>query len=153
MEGDPCFSRRLPFKGFVGEAADEEYWRRELNVPFGCEVLECASAGGSRDGRPGSVPSIDRIDILLLGRVVVGNAGKSRLIGDGGGWSRYGGAGANGGGEGGRMWRLPKGMTAGGGGGREDWAAVGENKHISITFMDASAVDASKLISACRSPG
>lgn len=49
-------------------------------------------AGGSRNGRPGSVPSIDRIDMLLEGRVLAGSAGKSRPTGDCGGFSRCEGA-------------------------------------------------------------
>ena len=40
---------------------------------------------GSRAGRPGSVPSIDEMDMLLPGRGAADNAGSSRLPEKGGG--------------------------------------------------------------------
>lgn len=78
---------------------------RELKKPLGWEDFAYAGTEGWRAGRPGSVPSIDRIDMLLLGRVFAGSAGKSRPIGDCGGWSRCEGAGPYCGEDGVRAWR------------------------------------------------
>lgn len=44
-----------------------------------------AAVAGSRFERPGSVPSMDEMDMLLPGRFVVDNAGSSRPPEKGGG--------------------------------------------------------------------
>ena len=74
---------------------------------------------GSRVDRPGSVPSMDEIDILLPGRFVVDIAGSSRAPekGGGGGGTRDIEACALNCGEGGSMGRPLNGGGGGGGGG------------------------------------
>lgn len=65
----------------------------------GDAVVEMIAEGGfeyaivSRADLPGSVPSIDEIDILLPGRGAVDNAGSSRLAEKGGGGGGGGGGG------------------------------------------------------------
>ena len=77
------------------------------------------AVAGSRVDRPGSVPSMDEIDMLLPGRFAVDKAGSSRAPEKGGGgggtrdteaWVLYCG-------EGGSIGRPPNGGGGGGGGG------------------------------------
>lgn len=118
LSGETRCRNPLPLLDLVGDGAGAACWTEEYDdggeVPFMREA-----AGGSRVDRPGSVPSMDEIDMLLPGRFVVDMAGSSRTPEKGGGGGGFLGmeACALYCGEGGSMGRPLNGGGGGGGGG------------------------------------
>ena len=69
----------------VGDGAGAACWAEDEYDDGGEVPFMRGAVAGSRFDRPGSVPSIDEIDMLLPGRFVVDKAGNSLPPGKGGG--------------------------------------------------------------------
>ena len=119
LSGDPRCIIVLLLLGLVGDRAGAACGVEEEYDDGGEAPFMRGAAIDSRVGRPGSVPSMDEIDMLLPWRLVVEDPGKSRPPekGGGGGGGRDREACALYCGEGGSMGRPLLNDGGGGGGG------------------------------------
>lgn len=143
MSGESRRKNPLPLLDLVGDGAGAACWFVEEYDDGGEVPFMRGGATGSRVDRPGSVPSMDDIDMLLPGRVVVDRAGSSRPPekGGGGGGTRDIEACALYCGEGGSIGRPPNGGGGGGGGGGLSCATkdvMTISKHVTQNLLQKS---------------